>query len=118
MTALQKTEVFPEPHGDQRAQPRRTVLAAAVLAWDGHALDCTIHDLHEKGARIGFARTIPLPNHVFLINLRERVAHACVVAWRRDLQVGLEFRHSLALSDINDLSLIFLKKLWISRATR
>ncbi len=103
---------------ENRRRRRRPVLMAGLLAWDGHGLDCTIHDLHEYGARIGFARTVPLPERLFLINVRERTAHDASVAWRRDLQVGLSFHRNMPLAEIGDPALVFLKKLWLTRATR
>lgn len=106
--------------GEKRDTRRRRVVSfGLVVPGDNHpGLDCTIRDISDDGARIGFARNVPLPEQFWLIDVRARMVHEVKLAWRNDLEGGLGFRDSFTLSQIADPKLLFLKRLWLRHATR
>src|SRR5438552_7338617 len=79
------------PTADRRPQRRRrTLLGGRVTFNDGaHVFDCTIRDLSDGGARITVPGQQPIAPHVFLINIRDRVAYEALVVWNRGGQAGL-----------------------------
>jgi hypothetical protein len=105
---------------EKRDARRRRVMSFGLVVPDaGHpGLDCTIRDVSDGGARIGFARTVALPAQFWLIEVRARMAHLAEIAWRNDLEAGLRFCDSFALSQIADPRHLFLKQLWLKHATR
>ncbi len=105
---------------EKRDTRRRRVLSFGLVVPDENhpGLDCTIRDVSDGGARIGFARTVPLPAQFWLIEVRARMAYRAEVAWRNDLEAGLRFHNQFALSAIADPRHLFLKQLWLQHATR
>jgi PilZ domain-containing protein len=106
--------------GNLRGARRKRVLMSGVIC-DGkgkQVQDCTLRDVSESGARIGFARTrLPL-GEMFLIDVRARLAHPAKLVWHNGLEAGITFTDTIKLSGIADPSLGFLRKLWLERATR
>lgn len=87
---------------DMRRAPRtRTVLTGILYAKaDGFTSDCVINDVSETGARIKTQAGSIVPGDVFLIQLRDYVAHHAKVAWRRDNgSLGLTFMSKQDLRD-------------------
>ncbi len=105
---------------ERRALGRKRVLMTGVIAYNQgvHAVDCTIRDLTAHGARVAFSRSQPIPPAVWLINVRERMAYDTRVCWRHEQDIGLAFLRTLNLGDIDDPSLGFLRRLWLSKAAR
>ena len=110
------------PKEDAKAsrRPRKPVLLTGILAYTNgtHSLDCTFRDLSETGARIAIKKSVQLPSGFYLINIRDRVAYDCQAVWNKGSDVGVAFKKILPLADITDSKLGFLKRLWLSRATR
>jgi hypothetical protein len=108
---------FPE---EQRGSQRKRVLMTGVLCdtQGAQVQDCTIRDLSETGARIGFARMTRPLEQFFLINVRERMAYAGQLVWHNGLEAGITFDVRIALNAVQDPRLAFLKRLWMERATR
>jgi hypothetical protein len=106
--------------GEKRDTRRRRIVSFGLLVpGDSHpGLDCTVRDISDDGARIGFARGVPLPERFWLIDVRARTAHDASVAWRDELEAGLNFHDTFALAQIVDPRLLFLKRLWLKHATR
>lgn len=105
-------------HDNLRGARRKRVLMSAVLCDDkGRQIqDCTLRDVSESGARIGFARTRLPIGDMFLIDIRARVAHHAKLVWHNGLEAGIAFTGTTPLS--GDPALGFLRKLWLERATR
>lgn len=105
---------------EKRDRRRRRIVGFGLVVPDENhpGLDCAIRDIGEHGARIGFARSVPLPDRFWLIEVRDRMVHDAVTAWRSDLESGLTIRDSFSLSQIDDPRLLFLKRLWLRHATR
>jgi hypothetical protein len=103
---------------EQRAQPRRRVIAPAILAFGGNAFtpDCVIRNLTPRGAAVRMEPGLALPGHVALIELAIGRAHEARVAWHRNGFVGLEIvsTRDLRSAGSNDP----LRQLWIDRLPR
>lgn len=105
---------------ENRQKRRKQTLASALLTVPpgATAIDCTIRDISDTGARVSMAKVGALPDSFFLINIRDRIAYEVTLAWRNETEGGLHFTRVMPLNDIQDPALGFLKKLWLARATR
>lgn len=106
--------------GERRPKARKQVLLTGIIASDGgeQSLDCTIRDLSETGARIVPAKGVQLPERFYLINVRDRVAYDAKLVRSNGTDAGVVFQRTLALSGLSDPALGFLKRMWLSKATR
>ncbi len=102
-----------------RASPRKKVLLTGKVVWgkEGrYSLDCEIRDISAGGARIGLANGQPIPQVVFLIDIRNRVAFEAEVASDRAPEFGLKFRQTFPLGQRIDPSLSYLRRIWFDCA--
>ncbi|KAA2241101.1 PilZ domain-containing protein [Salinarimonas soli] len=78
---------------DLRRRPRqKTLLRGEITTLTGMVMSCAIRDLSEGGARLTFGDATWVPDRFKLaIFGREWTANA-EVRWRKDNQVGVEFR--------------------------
>src|SRR5215471_16397429 len=87
---------------DRRREKRvRTNLKGKLAFGPGCAfrIDCTICDLSPGGAQVRVEEGIEIPESVYLINFRDRIACESVVRWRnKDGFHGLMFQ---AKHDLN-----------------
>ena len=109
-----------DPNLNRRKSVRRRVLLAGVIAYGGgiYCVDCTIRDVSGTGARVSYQGVHPIPVGIYLINIRERIAHEARVVWRKDQEIGLHFVRTITALDATDASLSFLSRLWHSKAPR
>lgn len=105
---------------DKRRATRRRVLFSGKLVNDDASMtiDCVIRDLSQTGAKVRLAGTAPVPNEVWLIEVREGLAFRCRVAWRASPELGLEFSASHDLKDPTSPELRMLKRIWVENAAR
>jgi hypothetical protein len=106
---------------EQRGGRRKPMLAAGLIAQSdgGNPQECTIRDYGPRGVRVGLPEhSGALPQLLYLVNLRERMAHEANVAWRTNAEAGLAIRRSWPLSDTTNPVIALLKKLWFSRVSR
>ena len=103
-----------------RRVARKHVLLSGKIAYaEGAAsLNCTIRDISATGARITISRGQGLPQSVYLIDLRSRVAHDAHVVWQRSPLFGLAFVATYPLSQPLEPGLEFLRRLWFDCAIR
>ena len=108
------------PKAERRPQKRKRTLLAGLVSWSDGAecFDCRIQDLSDGGARITCPSHRPLPARVYLINIRECVAHDASVVWRKRSEGGLKLFKTFSLAEVTDHASGHLKKLWSSRALR
>jgi PilZ domain-containing protein len=101
------------PLAERRPTPRRRVLLGGVAAYENGAytLNCQIRDLNEKGARIVVPGRQSLPEELYLVITRDRVAHKAKVIWRKGDEAGLEFVTTEEIQSITDPSLKYLSKI-------
>ena len=104
----------------RRPPPRRRVLLGGLITYGQgtHCFSCSIRDFSETGARISMKTRLALPSHIFLINLRDRVAYECRTKWSKGFDAGLAIEKAMPLDELNDSKLRFLKRLGNSEATR
>ena len=105
---------------DRRPSPRKPVLLTGIVAFDSgqRSFDCTIRDLSQSGARIVAAPGVRLPDAFYLINIRDRIAYRAELVRSDASGAGVSFKQTLPLSQLSDSALTFLKRLWLSKATR
>jgi hypothetical protein len=91
---------------------RRTLFAGKIAHRNGSAIDCTIRDLSETGARIAVkaASDIP-PRHCYLLHSRSDVAYEAEITWARPPQYGLRVVRTLPLDDALPEELGFLRSI-------
>jgi hypothetical protein len=105
---------------ERRPKARKQVLLTGILASPSgdSSMDCTIRDLSETGARVIAAKGARFPPTFYLINIRDRVAYEARVVRSEGLEAGVVFQKTLPLSGLTDPDLAFLKRMWMSKATR
>ena len=105
---------------ERRPKTRKQVLLTGIIAALGgdSSLDCTIRDLSETGAKIVAAKGAQLPPHFYLINIRDRIAYEARLVRSDASEAGVLFQKTLPLSGLTDPALGFLKRMWMSKATR
>lgn len=109
-----------EKPAERRPKARkRLLLTGVVVSTDGQrSFDCTIRDLSETGARIVAAKGAKLPANFYLINMRDRVAYEARPVRNAGSEAGIAFKAILPLSTLTDPAKAFLKRIWLSKATR
>ena len=97
----------------------RVLLGGLVVSRDGtQTWDCMITDVSENGAKIRLTKGQVIPEHHFLINLKEGVAYESTAEWIRLPLIGLSFSGDHRLEDLTDPKLLFVKRLWQERRRR
>jgi PilZ domain-containing protein len=116
--AMSSSEILPPPVEDQRRAPRKKVYFRGKIVYgsDGeYSLDCMINDLSATGAKITLNKSEFIPQHFFLIDFQNDVAHESVVMWIKVRETvtkfGLSFTHSHHFTHLTNPKLQFLKKL-------
>ena len=119
-TSLRRKEDSAGKPAERRPKSRRQVLLTGIIASPGgdSSVDCTIRDLSETGARVIAAKGAQFPPTFYLINIRDRVAYEARVVRSEGLEAGVVFQKTLPLSGLTDPALGFLKRMWMSKATR
>lgn len=107
------------PLAERRPQPRRRVLLGAVAVYqDGvYTLKCQVRDINEKGARILVSSRQSLPEELYLVVMRDHMAHKSRLVWRKGDEAGLEFITSEDIRRITDPSLNYLKNIHAAQNT-
>jgi hypothetical protein len=108
------------PPTERRPKRRKRVLLTGTITYgDGaYSFDCTIRDLSETGAQLFVGINARFPIDFFLINIRDRTAYDASIVWNDGSRIGVTLKKIYPLPDIRDPSLNYLKRLWISKATR
>src|SRR5262249_38311479 len=83
-----------------------------------YALDCTIYDISETGARVVLPPNYGLPDKVVLMDMRNRMAHAAAVVPTERTQRGLKFDQSFPINNRLPAKFEFLKRIWIIASAR
>ena len=101
------------PPAERRPIPRRRVLLGGVATYENgtYTLKCQIRDLNEKGARIVLAAGQNLPDELYLVNMRDNMAHKARLVWRKGNEAGLQFITSEDIRRITDPSLKYLSQI-------
>ncbi len=79
-------------NSDQRgAHRQRALKAAKVVLSDWTAIDCTLRDVSDKGARLVFAGATSLPEEFRLIIVAAETVRPVRLLWQRGLSAGVAF---------------------------
>ena len=82
-----------------------------------YSLKCQIRDLNEKGARILVSSRQSLPEELYVIIVRDHMAHRAKVIWRKGEEAGLQFITSEDIRGITDPKLKYLSEMHASQNT-
>ncbi len=76
-----------------RESPRRRVIKQAKVVYGNFlfVLECYVRDLSPTGARIKIRDTSEVPDECHLFIPSEYLIYKCVVRWKKDGEIGLEF---------------------------
>jgi hypothetical protein len=98
---------------ERRAPSRKRVLFGGKVVYGNGAFvtACTIRDMSASGARIALPEGQLAPKHFYLIDVRNRTIHDCVLAWSRPPQFGVHFLHDYNIDQLTKADLHFLKRL-------
>lgn len=77
---------------EKRRTPRRRALKGGQISFRERsaAIDCTIRDVSETGARLIVESPIGVPENFDLVQVGA-TARFCRVVWRKATQIGIEF---------------------------
>jgi hypothetical protein len=76
---------------ERRAKPRKRLLKAGTIEFDGGSIDCTIRNMSSLGASLDVASPVGIPHQITLniVSLRER--QSCHIVWRKERRIGVVF---------------------------
>ena len=82
---------------EQRRSPRRTALMQAAIfhPLQTEHLHCIVRDISQDGALVDFPHPKNLPSLFWLRLEGEATLRLCTVAWRSELQLGVEFSEQI-----------------------
>jgi len=91
-----------EVAGERRSSFREAkslLIGTIVHSREAVALDCTIIDLSENGARVMVPNPYVLPDHLVLLEPKSFLAHEASVRWCCGVVAGLSFDKTFSLDD-------------------
>jgi PAS domain len=77
---------------DKRRAKRRVVRKTGRIQARGISEVCTVRDISVSGASLDVVNAARVPNHFTLVMEMESAARSCAVVWRKERQLGVEFR--------------------------
>jgi len=82
----------PSAPAEHRVAPRRRVLKSAKIVFDDwRAIDCTVRDMSETGARIQVGGAHTLPHKFRLLMISENTIRPVQIAWKHNDTLGVAF---------------------------
>jgi hypothetical protein len=113
-----KAKNDPPPIADRRPELRERTLLGGVLVWDlGRTrLNCKIRDITAGGARVAIPLDVYFPNSLYLISVREHLAHDAQIVWRTGGEIGLSFQKTIDVLAIADPCVGYLRRIWDERS--
>ena len=89
---LQDTSA-PAASNEHRVAKRHRVLKSAKIVFDDwRAIDCTVRDLSETGAKIQVGGAHLLPHKFRLLMVSENTIRSVQIAWKLNDTIGVAFR--------------------------
>jgi hypothetical protein len=76
---------------ERRAIPRRRVLKAGSIEFDGASIDCTIRNLSPAGAALDVVSPSGIPHEIILNVVTCQARQRGYVVWRKERRVGITF---------------------------
>ncbi len=85
-------ETLQEIAPERRDSNRQRALKGAQIIFNNRssAVDCTIRNISQAGARLVFHTSLLLPER-FDLRFSDGQEHHCVVRWRKPTECGVEF---------------------------
>ena len=105
---------------DKRGVARvRALLAAKILIGDGRmSADCMVRNLSTDGARVRISRTVPLPQTLGLLLIKDGLLFDAALAWRKDDEAGLTFTGRHDVKTAGDPAHAHAHRIWAEHAPR
>lgn len=78
---------------ENRRAPRQRVLKAGKILYGGGsiAIDCTIRNLSETGARLQVPTSVAIPDRFEFVETASGKRRSVTVAWRKGELMGIRF---------------------------
>ena len=76
---------------ERRAKPRRRVLKAGTIEFDGSNADCTIRNMSPIGAALEVASPVGIPHEITLNIVSRHERQHCRIVWRQQKRIGVAF---------------------------
>jgi hypothetical protein len=76
---------------EKRIAPRRRVLKAGSIVFDGGAVRCTVRNRSATGAALDVETPLFIPDHFRLTVEGEHLDQPCRVVWRKERHIGVAF---------------------------
>jgi hypothetical protein len=86
------TAVKADPAGNKRRAKRRDVRRSAKISFARQSMTCMVRNVSATGAAIEAANLAGIPDSFKLVMEMETAARRCAVVWRKEKQIGVEFR--------------------------
>jgi hypothetical protein len=79
---------------ERRQYPRMRTLKSARILFNHHhsAIDCTVRNLSQHGARLDVASALGIPDEFDVIFDADHTIRPCRLVWHKEKQLGVEFR--------------------------
>ena len=74
---------------ERRIAPRRRILKAGRILFNGGGIDCTVRNISETGAALEVASPVGIPQDVILVVEADKFKRECQVVWRKEKRIGL-----------------------------
>jgi hypothetical protein len=105
---------------DRRPTVRQRVSFPGLIVYANGAqtCDCTFRNLSPGGACIVKMHLLQIPDHFYLINIRDGIAYESRVVWNKARQFGVKFESVVSLAANTDPAFRGLKQLWLARTSR
>jgi PilZ domain/PAS domain len=81
-----------DERGEKRHNRRRAVRKTGRINARGVSEICTVRDISATGAALDVVNAKRVPDHFTLVMEMESAARDCAVIWRKERQLGVEFR--------------------------
>lgn len=76
---------------EHRVAPRRRLLKAGRILFNGGGIDCTVRNISETGAALEVASPVGIPQDVILVVEADKFKRECKVVWRKEKRIGVIF---------------------------
>jgi PilZ domain len=90
---------------EHRVAPRHRVLKSAKIVLDGwRAIDCTVRDISDTGAKLRIDGTVALPHKFQLLFITENMIRPVQIAWKLQDTIGVAFTGEATRAPLRKLS--------------
>jgi hypothetical protein len=88
-----ENRMMENPSQERRNKARRRALKGARIVFEGHwaAIDCTVHNLSDRGACLKVESPFGIPDTFDIVSDHTSFLRNCRVTWRKATQIGVEF---------------------------